>query len=219
MVPFFIVPPNSTSNSAEIYSKNTIFLRGFGTIWGPIRGTIFLFPEEYSIFPCKKKNRYCIAIAVAALPPPLPLCCRHHCRCHWRPCPLLSPLSLRSLAPALSAAIAFVYIFIIVASLLLFLSPLQLLLLVDCWLFVPLPPPPPCCCHHRRAATAVAALPPRWRRLHSQAATAATAAKLPLPPPPPRYCCCRRPHKNSFLPQRLFFGTIWGSCLKILPYN
>jgi hypothetical protein len=44
----FLVPLNSTSNSAKTSSKNTVFLRGFGTIRGTIQGTIFV-AEEFSL--------------------------------------------------------------------------------------------------------------------------------------------------------------------------
>ena len=174
----FIVPPNSTSNSAKTSSNNTIFLQGFGTIRGStIRGTIFI-AEEFSLAKgTPSQHCHCrrtAATSAAALPPPPPPCCRHHHRRRWCPCPLSSPLSLRSLAPAPSAAVAFVYIIIVLASLLPFPLPLQVLLLVDCWLFVPPPPPPPCCRRHRHAATAVTA-----PALHRQAAAAATAANPP----------------------------------------
>ena len=53
---YYLLPLNSTSNSAETYSKNTIFLRGFGTIRGTIQGTIFQSPEECSIFPRKRNT-------------------------------------------------------------------------------------------------------------------------------------------------------------------
>jgi hypothetical protein len=96
----FLVPPNSTSNSAETSSKNTIFLRGFGTIQGTIRRYYFLA----GIFVPRKRNtvttspsppphcrhlRRCTATTFAAvLPPPPPphyrRCCRRRRR-HSRP--------------------------------------------------------------------------------------------------------------------------------------
>jgi hypothetical protein len=66
----FLVPLNSTSNSAETSSKNTIFLQGFGTIRGTIRRYYF---SVGIFFPCKRNT-------VTTLPSP-PLHCRHLRRC------------------------------------------------------------------------------------------------------------------------------------------
>ncbi len=182
-----IVPP-STSNRAKPSSKKPFFLRDFGIMWGTIWGIVLFFHHQRK-FPSQKEHCHRIAAAAAVLPPSPPPFCRHHHHRHWRPCPLLSPLSLSSLVSAPSAVVAFVYIVIIAASLLPFSLPFQLLLLVDCWLFVPPPPPPPCC----RAAAATALLPPLLPRRHC--AGAASTAKLPPLPLPPSYCCCN--HANT----------------------
>ena len=93
------VPPNSTSNSAETSSKNTIFLQGFGTIRGTI-GTIRRYYFSAGIFFPREKNtvttspsppphcrhlRRCTAATFAAVMPPPPppryrRCCRRHRR-------------------------------------------------------------------------------------------------------------------------------------------
>ncbi len=73
----YIVPPNSTSNSAKTSSKNTIFLRGFGTIQGTIRGTIFIaeeffFAKETPSSHCHCRRRTAATSAAMLPPPPLP---------------------------------------------------------------------------------------------------------------------------------------------------
>ena len=66
----FLVPLNSTSNSAETSSKNTIFLRGFGTIRGTIRRYYF---SAGIFFPCERNT-----VTTSPSPPPH---CRHLRRC------------------------------------------------------------------------------------------------------------------------------------------
>ena len=80
----FLVPLNSTSNSAETSSKNTIFLRGFGTIRGTIRRYYFsagiFFPREGNTITtsplppphCCHLRRCTVATFAAVLPPPPP---------------------------------------------------------------------------------------------------------------------------------------------------
>ena len=97
----FLVPPNSTSNSAETSSKNTIFLRGFGTIrdYSEVlffSGKSIFFPHEKNTVttspsppPHCRHLRRCTATTFAAvLPPPPPphyrRCCRRRRR-HSRP--------------------------------------------------------------------------------------------------------------------------------------
>jgi hypothetical protein len=91
-----IVPPNSTSNSAETSLKNTIFLRGFGTIRCTIRRYYFsagiFFPHEKNTVttspsppPHCRHLRCCTAATFAAvLPPPPPPRYRRCCRCRRR---------------------------------------------------------------------------------------------------------------------------------------
>ena len=115
------------TRKTQFFSKVLVLFEVLSRYYFSIAGGIFNFPSQ-------KEHRHRIAIAAALLPPPPP-CCRHHCRRRWRPCPLSSPLSLRSPAPAPSAAVAFIYIVIVIVSSLPFLLPLQLLLLVDPFLF------------------------------------------------------------------------------------
>jgi hypothetical protein len=74
--------------------------------------------KKVRFFPAKNPVDDSWEVVALSLPPPH---CRHLRR---RACPLLSPLSLRSLAPAPYAAVAFVYIVIVVVALLPFPSPL-----------------------------------------------------------------------------------------------